>query len=143
VTPKLSKCAQFTSCILSWSSGAEAQIRLRASPGHATAEVRQIPSQPDANERTKDHHRQHTAYADRPSQHLELAPSPVASRGSGMSQTGSSDLSMGWSTSVGPSAVGGEHDSESVVIKIFEAVGQSADLLDEQVDGFGSAVGDT
>jgi hypothetical protein len=55
---------------------------------------------------------------------------------------GSSDLSMGWSISVRPSAVGGEHDSESVVIKIFEAVGQPADLLDDQVDGFGSAVGD-
>jgi hypothetical protein len=57
--------------------------------------------------------------------------------------TGSSDLSMGWSISVRPSAVGGEHDSESVVIKIFEAVGQSADLFDDQVDGFGAAVGDT
>ena len=56
--------------------------------------------------------------------------------------TGSSDLSMGWSISVRPSAVGGEHDSESVVIKIFEAVGQPADLLDDQVDGFGAAVGD-
>ena len=55
---------------------------------------------------------------------------------------GSSDLGMGWSISVRPSAVGGEHDSESVVIKIFEAVGQSANLLDDQVDGFGSAVGD-
>ena len=60
-----------------------------------------------------------------------------------MSFAGSSDLSMGWSISVRPSAVGGEHDSESVVIKILEAVGQSADLLDDQVDGFGSAVGDT
>ena len=49
---------------------------------------------------------------------------------------------MGWSISVGPSAVGGEHDSEPVVIKISEAVGQSADLLDDQVDGFGAAVGD-
>jgi hypothetical protein len=41
-----------------------------------------------------------------------------------------------------PSAVGGEHDSESVVIKIFEAVGEPADLFDDQVDGFGYAVGD-
>jgi hypothetical protein len=56
---------------------------------------------------------------------------------------GSSDLSMGWTISVRLSAVGGEHDSESVVIKIFEAVGQSADPFDDQVDGFGSAVGDT
>jgi hypothetical protein len=55
---------------------------------------------------------------------------------------GSSDLSMGWPISVRSSTVGGEHDSESVVIKVFEAVGQSADLLDDQVDGFGSAVGD-
>ena len=50
---------------------------------------------------------------------------------------------MGWSISLRSSAVGGEHDSESVVIKVFEAVGQSADLLDDQVDGLGSAVGDT
>ena len=51
-----------------------------------------------------------------------------------MTISGSSDLSMGWSISVRPSAVGGEHDSESVVIKIFEAVGESADLLDDQVE---------
>jgi hypothetical protein len=52
--------------------------------------------------------------------------------------TGSSDLSMGWSISVRPSAVGGKHDPDPVVIEIFEAVGQPADLL----DGFGAAVGD-
>ena len=49
---------------------------------------------------------------------------------------------MGWSSSVRPAAVGGEHDPQSVMIKIFEAVGESADLLDDQVDGFGAAVGD-
>ena len=63
--------------------------------------------------------------------------------GSSRKPKASSDLSMGRSISVRPSAVGGEHDSESVVIKIVEAVGQAAHLLDDQADGFGSAVGDT
>ena len=49
---------------------------------------------------------------------------------------------MGWSISVRPSAVGGEHDPQSIMIKISEAVGESTDLLDDQVDGFGAAVGD-
>jgi hypothetical protein len=42
-----------------------------------------------------------------------------------------------------PSSVGCEHDAESVVLEVFEAVSKPADLLDDQVDGFGAAVGDT
>ena len=41
-------------------------------------------------------------------------------------------------SSVGAAAVGGEHDSEPIVIKVFEAVGQSAVLFDDQVDCFGA-----
>jgi hypothetical protein len=55
---------------------------------------------------------------------------------------GSSELSMGWSGSVGPSPVGGEHDSQPIMIKVSETVGQPSDFLDDQVDGFGAAVGD-
>jgi hypothetical protein len=36
---------------------------------------------------------------------------------------GSSELSMVRSRSVGSSPVGGEHDPQSIVIKVFEAVG--------------------
>ena len=57
-------------------------------------------------------------------------------------QSGSSELGMGWSSSVWPASVGGEHDPQSIMIKISEAVGESTDLLDDQVDGFGAAVGD-
>ena len=48
---------------------------------------------------------------------------------------------MGGSGSVGPSPVGDEHDAEPVVIEISEAVGQPSDFLDDQVNGFGAAVG--
>jgi hypothetical protein len=51
----------------------------------------------------------------------------------------SSESSMGGSSSVGPSAVRGEHDPEPVVVEISEAVGQLSDLLDDQVDGFGGS----
>jgi hypothetical protein len=54
---------------------------------------------------------------------------------------GSSDLSMGWRTSVWSPSVCSEHDPQSIMIKIFESVGQAADLFDDQVDGFGAAVG--
>jgi hypothetical protein len=54
---------------------------------------------------------------------------------------GSSDLSMVRASSVGAAAVGGKHDSEPIVIKVFESVGQSADLFDDQVDCFGAPVG--
>ena len=43
---------------------------------------------------------------------------------------------------VGPSSVGGQHDSQPIVIKVFESVGQSTDFFDDQVDGFGAAVAD-
>ena len=36
---------------------------------------------------------------------------------------GSSDLSMVWSSAVWPLSVGCEHDAESVVLEVFEAVG--------------------
>jgi hypothetical protein len=43
---------------------------------------------------------------------------------------------------VGASSVGGQHDSQPIVIDVFESVGQSADFFDDQVDGFGAAVAD-
>jgi hypothetical protein len=52
------------------------------------------------------------------------------------------DLSMVRVRAVGPSSVGGEHYPESVVVEVFEAVGEAADFFDDQVDGFGAAVGD-
>jgi hypothetical protein len=47
----------------------------------------------------------------------------------------------------GPFAAGavagcGEEDPEPVVVEVSESVGESADLLDDQVDDFGAAVGD-
>ena len=35
---------------------------------------------------------------------------------------------------VGPSSVGSEHYPESVVVEVFEAVGEAADLFDDQVE---------
>jgi hypothetical protein len=35
---------------------------------------------------------------------------------------------------VGPSSVGGQHDSQPIVIKVFESVGQSTDFFDDQVE---------
>jgi hypothetical protein len=52
------------------------------------------------------------------------------------------DLSMVRVRAVGPSSVGGEHYPESVVVEVFEAVGEAADFFDDQVGGFGAAVGD-
>ena len=49
---------------------------------------------------------------------------------------------MGDCSSIGPLAVGGEQYSEPVVVELSEAVGEPADLFDDQVDGFGAAVGD-
>jgi hypothetical protein len=46
------------------------------------------------------------------------------------------------SFAVGAVAGCGEQDPESVMIKVFESVGEPADLLDDQVDGFSAAVGD-
>ena len=43
---------------------------------------------------------------------------------------------------VGPSSVCGQHDSQPIMIKVFESVGQAADFFDDQVDGFGAAVAD-
>ena len=43
--------------------------------------------------------------------------------------------------SVGSSSIGGKHDPQPIMIKISEAVGEPADLLDDQVDGFGATVG--
>jgi len=56
--------------------------------------------------------------------------------------SGSSELSIGGSIPVGSSSVGGEHDAEPVVVEVSEAMGQPSDFLDDQVDGFGAAVGD-
>jgi hypothetical protein len=58
------------------------------------------------------------------------------------SLTGSSDLSMVRSSPVWSLSVGCEHDAESVVLEVFEAVSKPADLLNDHVDGFGAAVGD-
>src|SRR3954447_15087919 len=55
---------------------------------------------------------------------------------------GSSDLSVGGWSAVGPLSGGGEQDSEPVVLEGSEAVGKAAGLLDEQVDGFCAAVAD-
>src|SRR6476469_5491286 len=64
-------------------------------------------------------------------------------RGSGVRRcAGSSDLSVGGWSPVGPSAGGGEQDSEPVVLEGAQAVGEASGLLDEQVDGLGAAVGD-
>src|SRR5215213_2451381 len=49
---------------------------------------------------------------------------------------------MVWAVSVAPLARGGEQDPEPVVLEIPEAMGEPADLLDDQVDGLGAAVGD-
>jgi hypothetical protein len=54
---------------------------------------------------------------------------------------GSSDLSMGWRSSVWSPSVCREHDPQPIVIKILESVGQAADVFNDQVDGFGAAVG--
>ena len=56
--------------------------------------------------------------------------------------SGSSDLSMVRSSPVWPLSVGCEHDAESVVLEVFEAVSKPADLLNDHVDRFGAAVGD-
>jgi len=45
--------------------------------------------------------------------------------------------------SVWPSPVRGKHDPEPITTEISEAMGESADLLDDQVDGLGAAVADT
>jgi hypothetical protein len=52
-------------------------------------------------------------------------------------------LSMGELSAIGAVAGCGEQDRESVMIKVSEAVGQPADLLDDQIDGFGAAIGDS
>ena len=44
--------------------------------------------------------------------------------------------------SIGSPSIGGKHDSQPIVIKVFESVGEPADLFDDQVDGFGAAVAD-
>lgn len=49
---------------------------------------------------------------------------------------------MGWASSLGAVSRGGEQDSEPVMLKGAEAVGQASGLLDEQIDCFGAAVGD-
>jgi hypothetical protein len=43
---------------------------------------------------------------------------------------------------VGPSSVGGQHDSQPIMVKVFESVGEATDFFDDQVDGFGAAVAD-
>lgn len=43
---------------------------------------------------------------------------------------------------VGPSSVGGQHDSQPIMIKVFESVGEATDFFDDEVDGFGAAVAD-
>ncbi len=55
---------------------------------------------------------------------------------------GSSDLSMVWVSSVGTPAVGSKHDPQPVMIKVSESVGEPTGFLDDQIDGFGAAVGD-
>jgi hypothetical protein len=50
---------------------------------------------------------------------------------------------MGWWSSVWSPSVGSEHDPQPIMIKIFESVSQTADLFDDQVDGFGASVGDS
>ncbi len=37
-------------------------------------------------------------------------------------------------SSVGSPSVGGKHDSQPVMIKVLEAVGEPADFLDDQVE---------
>jgi hypothetical protein len=54
---------------------------------------------------------------------------------------GSSELSMARAGPVRPLSVCSEHDAQPIMIKIFESVGQTADLFNDQVDGFGAAVG--
>ena len=44
--------------------------------------------------------------------------------------------------SVGAISGGGEQDPQPVVAEIAEPMGEAADLLDDQVDGLGAAVGD-
>ena len=44
---------------------------------------------------------------------------------------------------VGAGAVCGKQDPDPVVGEVAEAVGESAGLLDDAVDGFGTAVGDS
>jgi hypothetical protein len=58
-----------------------------------------------------------------------------------MSLLGSSELSMVRSNPVRPLSVCSEHDPQPIMIKIFESVGQTADLFNDQVDGFGASVG--
>jgi hypothetical protein len=53
---------------------------------------------------------------------------------------GSSELSMVGACLVGPSSVGGQHDSQPIMIKVFESVGEATDFFDDQVDGFGVTV---
>jgi hypothetical protein len=55
---------------------------------------------------------------------------------------GSSELSMVRSCSVGSPSVGCEHNPQPVMIEVFEAVGQTTNLFDDQIDCFGAAVGD-
>ena len=42
---------------------------------------------------------------------------------------------------VGPSSVGGQHDSQPIMIKVFQSVGEATDFFDDQVDGLGAAIG--
>jgi hypothetical protein len=56
--------------------------------------------------------------------------------------SGSSELSMVRSSPVGSPSIGGKLDSQPIMIKILEPVGQPADLFDDQVDGFGAAIAD-
>jgi len=44
-------------------------------------------------------------------------------------------------SSVGSASVCGEHDPQPVMIEVLEAVSQTTDLFDDQIDGFGAAVG--
>jgi hypothetical protein len=50
-------------------------------------------------------------------------PFATLKRLSDLGFSGSSELGMVGACSVGSSSVGGEHDSQSIMIKVFEAVG--------------------
>jgi hypothetical protein len=54
----------------------------------------------------------------------------IAARGE-LEERGSSDSTMGRSSSLWSLAVSGEHDSQPIVMKVFKAMCQATDLLDD------------